>query len=370
MTISVGLESIEKVRVGLDHALGITHNWERVQEARTTRWVRGDPLDRSVGAFRGIKELMDVVMVQEEFSSAGFVNLLGASMTRKMLQGYAAVEYGIDLLLPQSNRVAVTNLKTQERIRVGYFSDLPQVNPELIDWPELSSPTDEKATYDLGQYGGTATITRRMWLNDDLGFIGTIADRAGRAAHRTFAKRVFNLLINNAAIYDSVTWAHASLHGANLRTTALGADELDAIRTAMLNQTEKDSGEKLAIGPSILVVPIALGSTAKITNEREYTDTSFTPNKIRFMFGNQSERIIVSPLLSDVTDFYVFADQTKVPCLEAGFLFGRQDPELLLANNPLVGMEFTSDRMQYKVRHEYEVVPVDFRGFAKNAVNG
>jgi hypothetical protein len=136
----------------------------------------------------------------------------------------------------------------------------------------------------------------------------------------------------------------------------------------MKNQTEKDSNEKLGFGPSILVVPLALEGTARTANTREYTDGAFTPNPVQFMFGRDNERIIVSPLLQDSNDFYTFADPAKLPCIELGFLMGRQEPEIVLSDIPTADEMLTSDRIIYKVRHEYEAAITDFRGAGANLV--
>ena len=89
---------------------------------------------------------------------------------------------------------------------------------------------------------------------------------------------------------------------------------------------------------------------------------------MRFLFGRDSERIIISPLLSDANDWYVFANKEEAPTVEVGFLQGRQEPEFFLSDNPTSGTVFTSDKIRYKVRHEFEAVVIDYRGAYKEAV--
>ena len=101
---------------------------------------------------------------------------------------------------------------------------------------------------------------------------------------------------------------------------------------------------------------------------REYLDASFTPNPVRFLFGSNGERIVVSPLLSDANDWYVFANVEEAPTVEVGFLQGRQEPEFFLAEDPTSEKVFTSDKIRYKVRHEFEAAVIDYRGAYKEAV--
>ena len=333
--------------------------------------------DSSIPAFHGIREayvaytgdgdvsglLPTQMRIREDITSTTFPDALANTLRRMLLKDYREQDYGVSLIAQSSS---VPDFRTQERVRVGYFGDLPTVATESADYTELTAPTDEKASYSVVTFGGIVTITRKMIINDDLGVVPQIVSRLGRSARRTLAQRVFNLMINNPAIYDSVAWFHAT-HG-NLGSTALTATELDVVRTAMRNRTEKDSNKKLGIGPNVLVVPHELEGKARQENMREYLDTSFTPNPVRFMFGANGERIIVSPLLSDANDWYVFASVEEAPTVEVGFLQGRQEPEFFLAEDPASEKVFTSDKIRYKVRHEFEAAVIDYRGAYKEAV--
>jgi len=381
---SVGLESRDKAAIGMQKLLGVTHNWNRVEEGQMIRMVQGEKLDSSIPAFHGIREAYvhftgdrDVTgvidpekmrHVSEDWLPSSFPNVLGTSMTRLLLQGYMQPDFGLDLVVPQGNRKAIRDFRTQERIRVGYFGDLPIVDSKVANYAELTAPTDEKATYAILTRGGLVTIHRETIINDDLGFLNDTVNKLGRAARRTLAQRVYDLMINNAAIFDGVTWAHASSHGANLRTVALSAAEIEAVAQLMYLQTEKDSGKVIGIEAAILVIPRQLQKTAKDLNEHQKEDAA--KNEAFHRFGPNSERIITCPLFTDATDFCVLANQDEVPCIELGFLQGRQEPEMWLQDQPTADRVFFADRITYKVRHEYEPVVIDYRGFAKNVVAG
>ena len=368
--VSVIQEPEDRFQIALDKLFGLRKSPD------------GRDYDASVPAFRGIQEAYIAITsdrglqwegnagrVTEEWNAAGFANALGNTLYRRLIQDYREFDYGLDTLIPprEPHRVALRDFRTHEIIRVGYLSDLNAVDPEQIDWPEIVAPTDEKATIAAVQFGGLVTVTRKTIINDDIGLVAKIAARIGRAARRTMAQRVFNLMINNANVYDGLAFFEANTHK-NLGSTALGVSELNVIRSAMRNQTEKDSGKKLGTAPWILAVPVELEGTAKITNTRQYVDNNFTPNEVQYMFGNDNERVIIAPLLTDTNDWYVFANPDEIQSFEIGFLQGKAEPELLLADNQLVGKMFSSDRIQYKIRHEYEVTVVDFRGAYKEVV--
>ena len=83
-------------------------------------------------------------------------------------------------------------------------------------------------------------------------------------------------------------------------------------------------------------------------------------------FGRNNENIITVALFNDDSDWYFIADKNDTELLEMPYLNGQKEPELLLANNPLVGQMFVADKVQYKLRHEYEWAAIDYRGFYKS----
>ena len=54
----------------------------------------------------------------------------------------------------------------------------------------------------------------------------------------------------------------------------------------------------------------------------------------------------------------------EIEGIEIGFLNGKQEPEILVQDQPTVGNVFVYDTIRYKVRHEYGGAVVDYRAFA------
>ena len=72
--------------------------------------------------------------------------------------------------------------------------------------------------------------------------------------------------------------------------------------------------------------------------------------------------------MTDPSDWMMFADPNEVEILELAYLNGQQEPEMFVADNPPVGQMFVADKVQYKIRHEYETEIVDYRGAYKSVV--
>ena len=71
---------------------------------------------------------------------------------------------------------------------------------------------------------------------------------------------------------------------------------------------------------------------------------------------------IVVPQFTTAYQWYLLADPAQIESIEIGFLNGREEPELLVQDNPTAGAVFTNDAISYKVRHIYGLGWLDYRG--------
>lgn len=299
----------------------------------------------------------DQSRMREALGSSTFDDVLGNSITRRMLADYrAAVDF--DGWRQIASVVPVSDFRTQERTRFGGYGDLPAVN-ESADYTALTSPSDEKATYGVTKRGGLETITLEMIKNDDAGVVRRVPIKLSRAAKRTLAKFVFDFLRSNPTIYDTKAFFHAD--HSNLLTAALDATSLAAHRLLMLKQTELSSADRIGIAPKTLVVPVDLQEAAvnlfKLSTNNEKTF-------IQAMTMN----IIPVWYWTDANDWCTVADPMDIPGIEIGFLDGREEPELFVQDAPNQGSMFSADKLTYKIRHIYGGAVADWRCATKAVV--
>lgn len=303
--------------------------------------------------------------MQAAFDTSTFAYLLGNALYRRMVADYRETsDFGLSRLI--SNVRNARDFRPLQAIRIAYFGDIPDVNPENLDYADLGTLSDEKMEYSLNQKGGIITITRKMIINDDMTGINRIVSRLPRAARRTKAKRAWGKLINNDTYKgDSVATFHASHN--NLGSTAYALASAVAARTAIAKQTEPGSGERLYLRPVTLAIPTDLWDAAVTLNQNSAVTTG---NSMYQFFGTQNEGIIEVPFMTDVNDWMMFADPKDVEILEVAYLNGQQEPEMFVADQPTVGQFFVGDKLQYKIRDEYEFEIMDFRGGYKAVVAG
>jgi hypothetical protein len=116
----------------------------------------------------------------------------------------------------------------------------------------------------------------------------------------------------------------------------------------------------LELVPKILLVPTGLTATARQVNESEFDLDDVgghAPNTSRGLYRD----IVDTPRLTDATRRYSFADVSIAPTFEVAFLDGQQEPFLEMQEG------FRVDGTSWKVRSDFGVAGIDFRGAVINA---
>lgn len=393
-----GLNTLGKIQIAMDRSFGLTQEdmqgfarMERLDhkpffgDLRAAQDFSGF---NDVPAFGGLREMYVFLTgdheitgrfnranlpadlrAAQDITSATFSYAIGNTLHRRLLKDYREANFQEDLLI--SIRKPVPDFKTQEAVKVGYFSDLDSVDPETGDYQEIGPVTDEEATYVVGQKGNILTITRKMIINDDQSLVSRLVSRLGRAARRTHAKYVWDLFIDNANCSDGTAW-FTSGHG-NLGAAALTFATALIAYKALANMTEKDSDEKIGLldSPSVkptLFGPVALMETVEtIALDEFYYASNDLTAKTRNPLKGKVNPAIVS-LLADVNDWGLILPASEVDHIEMGYLNGRQEPEMFVADAPQSEQVFVADKIRHKIRHEYAGTPVDYVGAYKAVV--
>jgi hypothetical protein len=254
---------------------------------------------------------------------------------------------------------SVSDFRANNRYRTGSFGNLDALN-ELGEFKNKSIPDGEKASITAGTKGNIINISRQAIINDDLGaFIGLSSDLA-KAAARTVEADVYAVLAANAALADSIELFHAD-HG-NLAGTAAvpSVASIEAGRVAMGSQKDVSGNDYLDLVPAIWVGGLTWGGTARVVNDSVYDpDTANKLQKPNMVRGLMRD-IVDSPRITG-NEWYLVADPNEAPALEVAFLDGEESPFLDMQNG------FTVDGASYKVRLDYGVAAIDYRGIYKNA---
>ncbi len=290
--------------------------------------------------------------LSEAIDSSTFVYALANSINKKMIRDYNLMNLNswknfVDI-------VPITDFKQQERIRIGGYGNLSAISQGAA-YPALTSPTDERVTYTLSKYGGVETITLEAIRNDDVYSLRKIPQRLARAAAQTLHEHVFNWFKNNSVIYDGKQFFHADHN--NSGTSALDSSSLAAARLSMKKKTMANSNKPLGIRARYLLVPSDLEMTAYNLTRLGFGQNNNTPSFL------QEQKIIpvIVDYWQDPDNWYLVADPKDAVCVELGFLDGKEEPELIISDEPSNGSLFTNDVITYKIRHIYSSAVLDYR---------
>ncbi|MCE5212115.1 MAG: hypothetical protein LLG40_11220 [Deltaproteobacteria bacterium] len=390
-SISGGLGSFERACMAADKLFGLTKD-DVVNMAKLTRLdnkpffgdVRSvqdyDGFD-DVPAFSSIRDMYTYFTGDAEVSgrfnrkgltdlrnaqditSGTFTFVLGNTLGRRLVAIYRAMNFMENMLV--SVKKTVKDFRTQEAVLVGGFPDLSAVDPEAADYQEIAGVTDEESTYSIGQRGNILTITRKTIVNDDISIIQRLIDGLARAARRTHAKYVWGLITANANCSDGTAIFTAG-HG-NLGATALSFVTALAGYIALGKMTEKDSGERIGLlsDPSVkpnLIGPVDLVDTVQqIAEDDYYFSANDLTTKVRNALKGKVNGV-TNPLFTDTNNWFLMLPPDVVDIIEMGYLNGREEPELLVADMPQSEQVFVADKIRHKIRHEYNGAVIDYRG--------
>ena len=314
-------------------------------------------LDRAGVRHAGMNQ-MELVAAAFTNSTSDFPVLLENAMHKSLQSAYAVAP----LSWPRfCARGSVSDFRAHNRYQVGSFGNLDTVN-ELGEFTNKTVPDGQKASITATTKGNIVNLSRQAIINDDLGaFIGLSAS-LGRAAARTVEAAVYALLAQNAGLGPTVGAAplfdatHSNVGAAG----ALSVTTVEGARVLTASQTDVSGNDYLDLRPAVILVPMASGGNARVINDAQYDpDTANKlqmPNRVRGLFRD----VIDSPRLTG-TRFYTFADPMEAPVLEVAFLDGQDTPWLEMRNG------FEVDGAEYKVRLDFGVAALDWRGATTHA---
>ena len=384
-----GVGTVSRLEVGTDAVDKIVHAWDGFFSGQdikegTVTYPRGTSLrelyiqttgderitgvmteavSRALARFRPLLESKGFP-ITEAISTTTFANVLANSLNRQLVREYNAENslYGDSGKGWLYNVVPANDFRNRDRVRFGGYGNLPGVSQSNTYQP-LTSPTDEHATYAVTKRGGLETLTIEAIRNDDVGFVQRIPKRLAMAALRTHYEFVHDLYRTNPVIYDSNNLFDAGNHQNNLAALALSKASFSAARVAVQKVTEKDSLKRLGLILRHLMVPVDLQETAFDMFVR--VASAAIPANFEPDFLQQMAKAVIHVIAhaTDTNDWFACVGADQCEQIEMGYLDGREDPEIFVADLPNAGSLFFADKIDYKIRHIYGGAILDYRGF-------
>lgn len=199
-------------------------------------------------------------------------------------------------------------------------------------------------------------LTREALINDDLGLLGDVPARLGRAARETEDQQLVNVLVGTGGVGVTMGDGKALFHADHGNLAAGGAviseTTLSAARLAMRRQTDS-RGNRVAVEPRYLVVPPDLETAAQKQLAAIQASTVAEVNAFAAL------RLLVEPRLTNAARWYLAGE--GVEGLVIVRLEGRAGPQV----DSMV--DFDTKSVKFSVLNDFAVVPLDWRGWYANA---
>lgn len=297
---------------------------------------------------------MGIVAAAFTHSSSDFGNLLSNTANKAMLRG---AEEADETFQRWTRAGQLGDFKVASRVDLNEFPSLDKV-AEGAEY-KYATLGDRGEQIQLATYGKLFSITRQAIINDDLDAFTRIPGRMGRAALRTVGDLVYAVLMNNPKMSDGKDLFHAD-HGNLLTAGGISTATVDAMRVAMATQKGAGGSANLNIRLAHLLVPVALEGAANVVRDSQFevgasAKNNTTPNSVRGTF----EVIADSRLDAAPTVWYGAASAMLNDTIEVAYLDGNSMPVL----EQQAG--WNVDGVEFKVRMDAGVAPLDFRGLAK-----
>jgi len=363
---------------------------EQVQSA-VEALIAGVAPPRGVVPLSGIRELYTLLSGDYELTgvfdkervwlanvtSATMASLCADALNKRVMNLYQEYPRWWEAFVSMED---FNSLQSAKWITLGGVGELPTV-AEGAAYTEMTWD-DAQETSEFIKKGGYLGLTIEAIDKDDVAKLRSAPRALAQAAWLTLSKSISALFTANAgtgpAMTDTFKVFDAANHS-NLGTTALSWAAWVATRTAMRQQTELNSGERLGAltAGHYLLVPSDLeilgiqiigssGEPGVGDNDINPIPEAGTEEARR---AEARKRVIVIDLWTDANDWAAVAKPTLYPSIGLGFRFGRT-PEIFSVASPTAGLMFSNDTMPIKVRFFYAVGVTNWRGLYKHNVAG
>lgn len=280
-----------------------------------------------MGGYRGRSVVNDDTLpelINASFTTGSISGLLSAVANKKLIASFNAVDPAWRSI---ANVRSVSDLKPYPSYRLTTDLTIAPVGPG----GELQHGTFGEMSYSnaAATYGRYLTITRTMWINDDLGALTQMQSQLGRGAAIGLNKVFWTeYLANNDTFYTTGRGNYFSGSSSNL-----SIDSLTTAERMFLEQTDP-SGNPLSLMPSILIVP---PSTFTLANTlMRSTEVRDTTASTKYPITNPHAgkfSVVTSPYLNNAaipggsaTHFFLTTNPSELSTIEVAFLNGNETP--------------------------------------------
>jgi hypothetical protein len=310
--------------------------------------------------------------LRESGSPSDFPNIMADVQHKMLIKAFKGWPSSWNLFCKSTT---VDDFKSHNR---KWLSEIQDLKKRLPGGPYQSGTMkDYGYSIALETFGETFNLLRETVINDDLNAFQDVPTKLGRAAGRTIAKKVCEVLESNPNAYDGSSLIRA----ANSSSDALTADVtgIAAVQNGMkviATATDPHTSEILGMRAKYLVVSPAKADVAQwlLNSTAIARGSTDGPNSNPLLSPALSGglTLVVEPYLTAFPNrWYLFADPQDLHAIEVTMLEGQTEPALLMAPpaQKLGGGDdqwgYAYDDIEYKCRMDWGISPAFYQAIFK-----
>ena len=320
-----------------------------------------ESLAREGGSYEKLMRMdADTLLRQFYNPESSFPAILDATIRKSIVEMYKGLGVTFDRWTSKGSLSDFKESKDHEYI-LGSFSEFPEV-PENGELEHDTIKDHLLPTRALKTYGKQFTMSRKAFIDDDIGLITKLPGKFAAAAKKTIEKQVYSLIFNNGKIFDGKPLFSTD----HLNLIASGsAPDAKSIQNAILKgQKQKDPfGEAMIWSPKYLLVGVGYEFDLAVLFKSAQVVGS-NNNDINPLY-NYPLTVIQTPVLNALAKdkacpWFLVSDPADCLGIQVDYLNGNETPTVRRSEVPGT-LGFVWD-----VWHDWGVTVRDYRGLIKN----
>jgi len=281
-----------------------------------------------------------------------------------------------------SKYVGITDVSSFDEVRIKGINGLTGIGyvGELGEYPGARRSFRPEAALVVDTYGTTYAMTRKLLRSQGADkLVQRNPQDLGVEASQFVTQLIVSMIVANPNAPDGVAMYHASR--GNTVVAVLSEDAV--VDAAVWLRTRRDPDNRpivVSLRTAVVQNDRQALRLRQIVNSQLVGHTQNDPLDTKFTRGTMnpiadagiipSDGIIIDQFFPDANDVYFFADPDRLPAFTAGFLDGKREPMIGMADATVMHLSnsngnghdpysFEADTIDYKVRLDVGVSAVD-----------
>ena len=308
-------------------------------------------------------EVYTALMQRSYFNpTAAFPSIMDQVIRKAYVEGHKTAPVTFDQF---TTRGVLTDFKKADNYYVqGGFGEFLEV-PENGELKHTLTQDEKLPQRQLKTYGRQFTMSRKAFINDDMGVITTMPNRAAKAARTTINTQVYRILTENPKIYDGKVLFGSDHKNLLAKGTGITQDAVQSMILALGGHKKAIDGSEQAIiiRPAVMIVPLGykfamytLFNSATISASGDVNPLYQYRDTIRVV----EDATLNAQVKSGAIPWFLAGDTNDTDFIQVDYLNGQDIPTIRRMEAP-GQLGFIWD-----VYLDWGITVLDYRGAVKN----